>query len=54
MTAALGSGQLDAITEQFKKQKLIQNKQNDVIAVPKKKITERVETIPSTKRASDG
>ena len=53
ITAALGNGQLDAITEQFKKQKLIKNKavaKNEMIAIPKRKMVEQVQPISATKR----
>lgn len=53
ITAVLGNGQLDAITEQFKKQKLIKNKtvvEDEVIAIPKRKMVEQVQPIPATKR----
>lgn len=49
ITAALGGGQLDAITEQIKQQKALKNKQQvqavpkNVVAVPKKKITENTQ-----------
>lgn len=49
ITAALGGGKLDVITEQLKKQKALKNQQQvqavpkNVVAVPKKKITENTQ-----------
>ena len=52
ITAALGGANLDAITEQFRKQKLIKSPVNtsNVVAVPKKKITEQQNTDGLSKR----
>jgi hypothetical protein len=57
ITAALGGAHLDAITEEFRKQKQLKNTQTNqaipknVIAVPKKQITkQKVESIPTSKR----